>query len=287
MRERRLARHLPARGAVERRLEAFVEANRLTLAVVAPVMGALSLLAGAYGFLPPEIAFSPVALVAGTLMLRLPLVAGLAPLLDRRAVGALAGLCAYSYGIEYVGTTTGWPYGAFAYGVELGPMVAGVPLALPLFFVPLVVNAFLLTVLVLGDAAADWRLRVPAVVLVVVGIDAVLDPGAVALGFWAYGGGGVYYGVPLSNYAGWVLSATVAALALEAAFDVAPLRRRLETCAFVLDDLVSFVLLWGLVNLAFANWLPVLGALLLVAALWRAERFDVALRRPVRGRSWR
>lgn len=278
---------LPPRGRVERALDAFVTENRLTLAVVAPLVGACSLIAGAKGYLPAAIAFSPVALVAGTLMLRLPLAAGLAPLFDRRAAGALGGLCAYSYAIEYVGTATGWPYGEFAYGVELGPMLAGVPLALPLFFVPLVVNAFLLTVLLLGPRAADRWVRLPAVVLLVVGIDGVLDPGAVALGFWTYADGGVYYGVPLSNYAGWVLSASVAALALDRAFDAERLRSRLDACAFALDDLVSFVLLWGLVNLAFANWLPVLGALALVAALWRTERFDVALEWPVRGRSWR
>jgi len=265
------------------RLESAVREHRVVFAVVAPVVGAASLLAGATGFLPPAVAFSPVALVLGTLLLRLPLVAGIAPLLDRRALALVAGLCGYTYLIEAVGVQTGWPYGAFSYGVELGPMVGGVPVALPLFFVPLVMNAFLLVVLVLGDAASDARVRVPAVVLAVLAVDAVLDPGAVALGFWSYAGGGVYYGVPLSNYAGWVLSATVATLALDAAFDVTALRERLAACEFALDDMVSFVLLWGVVNLAFSNWVPVLVTLGFVAALVTSGRVDVAFARP-RGR---
>jgi putative membrane protein len=41
-------------------------------------------------------------------------------------------------------------------------------------------------------------------------MDAVLDPGAASLGFWVWPQGGVYYGVPLSNYAGWLLSGTLA-----------------------------------------------------------------------------
>ncbi len=44
-----------------------------------------------------------------------------------------------------------------------------------------------------------------------VAIDAVLDPGAVRLGFWEYAGGGFYYGVPISNFFGWLLSGALAA----------------------------------------------------------------------------
>ena len=46
--------------------------------------------------------------------------------------------------------------------------------------------------------------------MVLVWMDAVIDPGAAALGFWVWPGGGAYYGVPLSNYAGWLLSGILA-----------------------------------------------------------------------------
>jgi bisanhydrobacterioruberin hydratase len=45
---------------------------------------------------------------------------------------------------------------------------------------------------------------------VLVWMDAVLDPGAASLGFWVWPQGGAYYGVPLSNYAGWLLSGVLA-----------------------------------------------------------------------------
>ena len=240
--------HRSRRDRLERRLEAVVAANRFTIAVVFPVVGAALLLASAADLLPPPLAFNPLLVVAGTAVMRLPLVAGLAPLLDRRATLALGVLAAYTYAIEYVGATTGVPYGTFEYGVALGPMLAGViPLALPLFFLPLVLDGYLLADRVRDRFGLPGWIRPVAGVAAILAIDLVLDPAAVALGFWAYAGGGPLYGVPLSNFAGWLLSASVAVALVEVGFDLPALRERAATCRFLLDDLVSFVLLWGLV----------------------------------------
>jgi len=92
-------------------------------------------------------------------------------------------LVAYTYAIELFGVATGWPYGTFEYTVSLGPMLGGVPLALPVFFIPLVVNAYLLCLLLLGPRASNGWLRLATVIAAVVAMDVVLDPGAVALGF--------------------------------------------------------------------------------------------------------
>jgi putative membrane protein len=42
--------------------------------------------------------------------------------------------------------------------------------------------------------------------------------------------------------------------------------------------MVSFVLLWGAVNAAFGNWIPVALAALFGAGLVAADRFDVPTR---------
>jgi putative membrane protein len=118
---------------------------------------------------------------------------------------------------------------------------------------------------------------VPAVVGVVLCMDLVLDPGAVALGFWRYAAGGPVYGVPLSNYAGWVLSATVTVVVLDAVLDRAALLDRLDRAEFMLDDLVSFVILWGGVNAWFGNWGSVLVAAAFGAGLLATDRFDSRL----------
>ena len=256
------------RERVEARLEALVAANRFTIAVVFPVVGAALLLASAADLLPAPLAFNPFLILVGTAVMRLPLAAGLAPLLDRRAVVALVLLAAYTYAIEFVGATTGVPYGEFTYGVALGPMLAGaIPLALPLFFLPLVLDGYLLADRVRLEAGLPGWTRPVAAVAAILAIDLVLDPAAVAIGFWSYAAEGVLYGVPLSNYGGWVLSAGVAVALVEVGFDRAALRERARTCPFLLDDLVSFVILWGLIVAATGRWLALGVALALLVGL--------------------
>lgn len=273
------------RPELERALDTLVLENRFTIAVVFPAIGALMLLASAEALLGP-LNFNPYFVLFGTIVMRLPLVAGVAPLTDKRAAIALGLLTLYAYGIELLGVTTGYPYGSFEYGVELGPMLFGeVPLGLPVFFFPLVLNSYLLVSLLLGDRAANTPLRLAATVGTVLAMDLVLDPGAVALGFWEYDLAGVaytYYDVPWTNYAGWVLSATVAVLAFDLGFDRAGLRRRLNETPFMIDDLVSFVILWGVVNAYFGQWIPVVLAGALGAGLLYTDRFDFDVRGAVR-----
>jgi len=268
------------RARVERFLDDLVADHRFEIAVVFPVVGAVTLLASAWGLLPDVLSFNPAFILFGTVVMRLPLVAGLAPLVDRQAAVALLALTAYAFGVELVGVATGWPYGEFAYLIELGPMLAGeVPLGLPVFFFPLVVNSYLLVVLLAGPRARSRALRLLAVAATVVWMDVVLDPAAVALGFWKFSPPGAYHGVPLSNYAGWVLSAVVSVAVLDWGFDADALRARLADCEYLLDDLVSFVILWGAVNLAFGQAAPAAAAAVLGVALLHTDRFDFAVLR--------
>ncbi|ABG05147.1 membrane protein-like protein [Rubrobacter xylanophilus DSM 9941] len=127
-----------------------------------------------------------------------------------RWLAALALLSAFAFAVESLGVATGWPYGRFYYGEGLGPLLGGlVPYLLPVSYVPLVVGAV---------AAARhprsrplWTLRSAALLTL---IDGVLDPGAALLGFWVWPGGGPYYGVPASNYLGWLLSGAVSSAVL-------------------------------------------------------------------------
>lgn len=265
------------RREAEMRFDRLVRDNRFTISVFFPLNGAVLLVAGAEGLLPPPLSFNPLLILLGTLVMRSPLLAGVAPLLDRRATAGVLGLAGYAYAVEYVGVHTGVPYGEFRYGVDLGPTVAGVPLGLPVFFLPLVLNAYLLCLLLLGERAERRSVRLATVVAAVVAMDLVLDPGAVALGFWEYGADGAFYGVPLSNYLGWVLSATVAVGTLDRAFDRRGLLARLSACEFMLDDLVSFVILWGGINAWFGNPAPAVIAAAFGAGLVRTERFDSRL----------
>jgi len=289
------------RTRLEARLDSYVADNRFSIAVLFPAIGAVMLVASAEGWFPGILEFNPYLVLFGTAVMRLPLIAGVAPLIDRRAALAIVGLTFYTYGIEFLGVLTGLPYGDFEYVIDLGPMLLDtVPAALPIFFFPLVLNAYLLCLLLLGDRAALTRIRLPAVIATVLAMDLVLDPGAVGLGFWEYAppltGGGAwasataihFYGVPLSNYLGWVLSASVAVLAFDLGFERAGLLERLDRTGFMLDDLVSFVILWGAINAWYGNWLAVGVAGLFGVGLLATDRFDFSVREtvPLVG-SWR
>ncbi len=255
------------RAALVRRADRHVEANRFTIAVVFPLIGAALLVASAEGLLPAPLAYHPVLVMVGTIVMRLPILVAIAPIIDRRGAAGIAGLLGFTYLIEFVGVTTGWPYGEFKYLIDLGPMLGGIPLGLPVFYLPLVADAYLLAVL-LKDRTPFTPLVVPTALVAVLLMDLVLDPGAVAIGFWAYANGGPYYGVPVSNFAGWLLTGGIAVAVLHWSLPMDALTDRLKTCEFALDDLVSFALLWGFINLLYLNVAPVLiaaGLLLAVA----------------------
>jgi bisanhydrobacterioruberin hydratase len=175
---------------------------------------ALSLVAAFCAVRYPDIQGASVGSYVSTLLIALPSAVALFRYLGpRRATLSLISLSIFGYAIEAIGVATGFPYGAFYYSDALGPRLAGiVPYLLPLSYAPLVV----------GAVAASWGTRPPLLhiiyaTLLLVWMDAVLDPGAAALGFWVWPQGGVYYGVPLSNYAGWLLSGALATVLLLAA----------------------------------------------------------------------
>lgn len=246
------------------RLETVVERNRFTIAVIFPVIGAFLLILSGTEVLPALLRFNPWLILAGVAVMRSPLIAGLLPITRSKAVWYIAVLTAYTYAVELVGVTTGWPYGVFSYTASVGPMAFGVPLALPLFFLPIVMNAYLLSIALFRSDRLHTAWRIAIVVGLTVAMDVVLDPAAVDLGFWSYASNGALYGVPLTNFAGWVISAAVTTVLLDKSYDADTLQERLSTTAFMLDDVVSFLLLWGAINVYYANFVP---AALSVAAL--------------------
>src|SRR5215210_4344807 len=167
----------------------------------------LSLVAAYFAVRFPDVPGASIGSYVSTFLIALPSAVALFLYLGpRRAALSLLALSIFGYAIEALGVATDFPYGTFYYGEALGPRIAGlVPYLLPVSYAPLVV----------GAVAATWgsRLRILHVLkatLLLVWMDAVLDPGATSLGFWVWPESGVYYGVPLSNYAGWLLSGAVA-----------------------------------------------------------------------------
>lgn len=185
----------------------------------------------------------------------------------RRAAVLLGALGVFGFAIETTGTVTGFPYGSFFYGDALGPKLAGhVPYILPVSYLPFVIGA----VATLAPARAPitrgravrWALG-SALLLTL--LDGVLDPAAAAIGFWVWPGGGAYYGIPLSNYAGWLFSGVLASglLVFAGRWYIPPPGR-------LLDSTLLALAFWCGIAFFEALWLPaLLGAALYLGLLVR------------------
>lgn len=79
-----------------------------------------------------------------------------------------------------------------------------VPWAIAFAWVPLVMGSFLLSYQLLKNRMFLPLVLVSAIILVL--CDFVLDPGAVTLNMWIWKSDPFLYGIPLSNYFGWLVS---------------------------------------------------------------------------------
>lgn len=127
-------------------------------------------------------------------------------------LGVSAGL---GFAAEVVGVHTGLPFGEYHYSGVLGPRAFGVPLIVALAWTMLAwPSALVARRLVHGRLA---RVLVGAWALTAA--DVFLDPQLVALGGWAWADPTPHLpgvpGVPLTNFAGWLLVALVLSAALQ------------------------------------------------------------------------
>ena len=135
-------------------------------------------------------------------------VAGVADLGWRRTLGFSACVWPMALVAELSSTRTGFPFGLYHYtGLTRGR-------ELFMSFIFLAYAAFCLARLALaGRAVARWVMALAAGVLMMA-LDVVIDPLAVRGDRWflgplfAYDEPGVYFGVPLSNFGGWVIVGT-------------------------------------------------------------------------------
>lgn len=136
------------------------------------------------------------------------LISAAALLLMDRAGGkrwlALAGMA--GFGVELAGSRLGVPFGSYSYATALRPLLAGVPLVMAC--------AWMILLAYVKSGLQDLRLPRYAAVFAgaawMTAIDTVIDPVATAaLGYWRWRAQGVYYGVPLSNFAGWLAASAL------------------------------------------------------------------------------
>ncbi|HEY8046975.1 MAG TPA: carotenoid biosynthesis protein [Streptosporangiaceae bacterium] len=129
-----------------------------------------------------------------------------------RALSAAAAAFALGLAAEWAGTRTGFPFGAYRYTGLLRPAAGTVPLVVPLAWAAMGPPGY-----AVGTSIARSRAgRIAAGAVALTAWDLFLDPQMIRNGFWRWVHPGPYQGVPLSNFAGWLLVAA----GLMAVFDV-------------------------------------------------------------------
>ncbi|GGO21546.1 hypothetical protein GCM10010116_43360 [Microbispora rosea subsp. aerata] len=119
-----------------------------------------------------------------------------------RAAGAFAAAVAAGYAAEWIGTRTGLPFGDYRYTDALWPRPGGVPLIVALAW-----GGMGLAAHAVARRVAPRARLVPILTgaLALTAWDLFLDPQMLRLGLWVWAEPGPYRGVPLGNYAGWLL----------------------------------------------------------------------------------
>ena len=120
-----------------------------------------------------------------------------------------------SWIFEEIGVATGLIYGPYHYTATLGPWLGSVPVLIPLAWFMLVYPSYVVANLIVdgwpvGTPGGRGHLVRLALVgaLVMTAWDLVVDPilSGPTVGAWVWERGGPYYGVPVQNYLGWIVT---------------------------------------------------------------------------------
>ncbi|MBI4769859.1 MAG: carotenoid biosynthesis protein [Chloroflexi bacterium] len=121
----------------------------------------------------------------------------------RRTLAFLALTFGVSLAFESAGVATGRVYGGYHYTNRLGPKFLGlVPYLIPLAWFMMMYCAW-----ELAGALLPGRWRPLAAALAVTAWDLLADPLMVRSGHWVWEQPGPYFGIPVQNYAGWLVTA--------------------------------------------------------------------------------
>lgn len=191
----------------------------------------------------------------------------------RRTLITLAILIPASWLVEFVGSTTGLPFGRYHYTDQLMPQIGHVPLIIPLAWLMMLPPAWAIAHAILhksGSTFSGWHFWLLSG-LALTAWDLFLDPQMVGWGFWVWeeqpmflGG---YFGIPWLNFFGWIVSGALLTALVTAVIDLDPLPVRPLLLIYTLTWLLEtggLAVLWGLIGPAICGFIG-MGALILWA----------------------
>ncbi|MGI3901382.1 MAG: carotenoid biosynthesis protein [Janthinobacterium lividum] len=141
----------------------------------------------------------------------------------RRALTFLLICAAVSWGLESVGIATGLVYGPYHYGSQLGPKLGSVPIIIPFAWFMMIYPSWVISRGLLEGRGGRASLsttaaRIAIASMVMTAWDTVMDPGKALSGAWTWVGGGAYFGVPVHNFLGWLLTTALIYAGTELSF---------------------------------------------------------------------
>jgi putative membrane protein len=121
--------------------------------------------------------------------------------------GLYALIAFLAYSVEALGIHTGWPFGEYWYGSPLGPHVFEVPILIGLLWLLLLAGSAYWAKKI--TKRKGWQVVIVAAMMV--GLDFLIEPVAVALEFWTWSD----VDIPWNNYLGWFGTALILAALLQ------------------------------------------------------------------------
>jgi len=130
----------------------------------------------------------------------------------RRLFAVILPVLALAWSLEWIGHTTGFPFGMYQYTAILQPQIGGVPLLIPLAWLMMLPSAWAVGLQISGQPRG-WRFILISAAAFTAW-DFFLDPQMVNWGYWRWiatnsPSESSYFGIPWQNFGGWFLGATL------------------------------------------------------------------------------
>ena len=196
----------------------------------------------------------------------------------RRLLATLAAVIILAWGAEFLGSRTGFPFGRYHYTDLLQPQLGGVPLLIPFAWLMMLPPSWAIASIISpppsGRKGEGTGLGVALLSsLAMTAWDLFLDPQMVAWGFWAWEEPSGYFGIPWTNYLGWLLVTFVVTLVIRPRdLPVGPLVAVYALTWFL--ESFGQLFFWGLPGPAVCGFLG-MGVILLWAALRNGRRSTI------------
>ena len=133
-----------------------------------------------------------------------------------RGILAFAGIClVIGNALENLSVLTGFPFGHYEFLSLMGPKLFHVPILLGIAYIGMAYVSWTLACLIAGStgglAKRSQLLTIPLLAgLIMTAWDLAQDPvWSTLLHAWRWRDGGLWFGVPLTNFAGWLLTVSL------------------------------------------------------------------------------